>query len=77
MPEITASVGDSATNKTHDIALIQAMLRIVKDAKGNPIQPYKMLDLMKEPKCRPDEPYRIVRSLGYEAVRIDPRELFL
>lgn len=36
MPEITASVGDGATNKTHDIALIQAMLRIVKDAKGTP-----------------------------------------
>ena len=56
---------------------MQPRIMIVKDAKGNPIQPYKMLDLMKEPKCRPDEPYRIVRSLGYEAVRIDPRELFL
>lgn len=36
MPQITASVGDGATNKTHDVALIQAMLRIVKDAKGAP-----------------------------------------
>jgi hypothetical protein len=34
MPEITASVGDGATNKTHDVALVQAMLRIVKNAKG-------------------------------------------
>jgi hypothetical protein len=36
MPSITASVGDGATNKTHDVALIQAMLRIVKNAKGSP-----------------------------------------
>ena len=34
MPNITASVGDGATNKTHDVALVQAMLRIVKNAKG-------------------------------------------
>ena len=56
---------------------MQPRIMIVKDAKGNPMQPYKMLDLMKGPKYRPDEPYRILRSLGYEAVRIDPRELFL
>jgi hypothetical protein len=34
MPTITGSVGDSAANKTHDVALIQAMLRIVKNSKG-------------------------------------------
>ena len=36
MPVITASVGDAATNKTHDVALIQAMLRIVKTDKNVP-----------------------------------------
>lgn len=36
MPEITANVGEGATNKTHDVALVQAMLRIVKNAKGVP-----------------------------------------
>jgi hypothetical protein len=36
MPEITASVGDGATNKTHDVALVQAMLRIIKTDKGVP-----------------------------------------
>ncbi len=36
MPEITASVGDGATNKTHDVALVQAMLQIVKNAKNAP-----------------------------------------
>ena len=36
MPVITNSVGDGAVNKIHDVALVQAMLRIVKNAKGSP-----------------------------------------
>lgn len=36
MPEITGNVGEGAENKTHDVALVQAMLRIVKNAKGLP-----------------------------------------
>lgn len=36
MPVITGSVGEGAVNKTHDVALVQAMLRIVKNAKGSP-----------------------------------------
>ncbi|MBN8473515.1 HD domain-containing phosphohydrolase [Sulfuritalea sp.] len=56
---------------------MQPRIMVVKDAKGNPMVPYKMLDLMKEPKVRPDEPYRILRSLEYNSVKIDPRELFL
>jgi hypothetical protein len=34
MPTITGSVGEGATNKTHDVALVQVMLRIVKNAKS-------------------------------------------
>lgn len=56
---------------------MQPRIMVVKDSNGNPMVPYKMLDLMKEPKCRPDEPYRILRSLEYDSVKIDPRELFL
>jgi HD-GYP domain-containing protein (c-di-GMP phosphodiesterase class II) len=56
---------------------LQPRIMVVKDAKGIKMMPYKMLDLMKEPKVRPDEPYRILRSLEYDAVEIDPRELFL
>ena len=56
---------------------LQPRIMVVKDAKGNLLKPYKMLDLMKEPKFRPDEPYRIQRSLEYDSVKIDPRELFL
>jgi HD-GYP domain-containing protein (c-di-GMP phosphodiesterase class II) len=56
---------------------MQPRIMVVKDAQGNRLMPYKMLDLMKEPKLRPDEPYRIQRSLEYDSVKIDPRELFL
>jgi HD-GYP domain-containing protein (c-di-GMP phosphodiesterase class II) len=56
---------------------MQPRIMVVRDAKGDPMVPYKMLDLMKEPKCRPDEAYRILRSLEYDTVKIDPRELFL
>ena len=56
---------------------LQPRIMVVKDARGNPLIPYKMLDLMKEPKFKADEPYRILRTLEYDAVKIDPRELFL
>jgi HD-GYP domain-containing protein (c-di-GMP phosphodiesterase class II) len=56
---------------------LQPRIMVVKDAKGNPMTPYKVLDLMKEPKFRPDEPYRIQRSLEYDSVQVDPREMFL
>jgi peptidoglycan hydrolase-like protein with peptidoglycan-binding domain len=36
MPDITNSVGEAGTNKVHDVALVQAMLRVVKNAKGQP-----------------------------------------
>ncbi|MCK9382043.1 MAG: DUF3391 domain-containing protein [Sulfuritalea sp.] len=56
---------------------MQPRIMVIKDAQGNRLVPYKMLDLMKEPKVRPDEPYRIQRSLEYGSVKIDPREMFL
>lgn len=56
---------------------LQPRIMVVKDARGNPLIPYKMLDLMKEPKVKPGQPYRIQRTLEYDTVKIDPRELFL
>jgi HD-GYP domain-containing protein (c-di-GMP phosphodiesterase class II) len=56
---------------------LQPRIMVVKDAHGHPLIPYRMLDLMKEPKVRPGEPYRIQRTLEYDTVKIDPRELFL
>lgn len=35
MPDIKDSVGEGGANKNHDVALLQAMLKVVKDAKGN------------------------------------------
>jgi len=35
MADITDSVGEGGTNKVHDVALVQAMLSVIKDAKGN------------------------------------------
>ena len=56
---------------------LQPRIMVVRDANGQRLHPYKMLDLMKEPKARPDEPYRIQKALDYDAVQVDPRELFL
>ncbi len=36
MPDIKDSVGEGGANKSHDVALVQAMLRVVKDAKSAP-----------------------------------------
>ena len=56
---------------------LQPRVMVVRDAKGNENRPYKMLDLSKEPKATRDEPYRIRRTLEYDAIKVDPRELFL
>lgn len=36
MPDIKDTVGDGGKNKVHDVALVQAMLRLIKDAAGKP-----------------------------------------
>jgi len=56
---------------------LQPRVMVVKDAKGFENRPYKMLDLSKEPKATPDETYRIRHTLEYDAIKVDPRELFL
>jgi HD-GYP domain-containing protein (c-di-GMP phosphodiesterase class II) len=56
---------------------LQPRVMVVKDAKGYENRPYTMLDLAKEPKATPDEIYRIRRTLEYDAIKVDPRELFL
>jgi len=56
---------------------LQPRVMIVRDAKGFENRPYKMLDLSKELKATPDEIYRIKHTLEYDAIKVDPRELFL
>ena len=75
--DIPGRTGTPIETKTLIELADHARIVAVKDAKGLKMVPYKMLDLMKEPKVRPDEPYRILRSLEYDAVEIDPREMFL
>ncbi len=36
MPRLTGNVGQGALNKKHDVALVQAMLRLIKNPKGQP-----------------------------------------
>jgi HD-GYP domain-containing protein (c-di-GMP phosphodiesterase class II) len=56
---------------------LQPRVMVVKDAKGYESRPYKMLDLSRELKATADEVYRIRRTLEYDAIKVDPRELFL
>ena len=56
---------------------LQPRVMVVKDAKGYDNRPYKMLDLAREPKATADEIYRIRRTLEYDAIQVDPKELFL
>jgi HD-GYP domain-containing protein (c-di-GMP phosphodiesterase class II) len=56
---------------------LQPRVMVVRDAKGFEHRPYKMLDLAKELKATPDEIYRIRCTLEYDAIKVDPRELFL
>jgi HD-GYP domain-containing protein (c-di-GMP phosphodiesterase class II) len=50
---------------------------VIRDAKGNPLQPHKMLDLSRAPRATQDEPYRILGTLEYGSVPFDPDELFV
>jgi hypothetical protein len=34
MPDIKDSVGEGGTNNTHDVAMVQLMLRLVKNAQS-------------------------------------------
>ena len=56
---------------------LKPRVMVVRDAKGFENRPFKMLDLSRDPKSSPTETYQVRRTLGYDVVKIDPRELFL
>jgi HD-GYP domain-containing protein (c-di-GMP phosphodiesterase class II) len=56
---------------------LQPRVMLVRDAKGNPINPHLVLDLMKEPMAGKGKPYSIRLTLDSSQVTIDPKELFL
>jgi HD-GYP domain-containing protein (c-di-GMP phosphodiesterase class II) len=51
---------------------------VIRDGKGNPVMPHKLLDLSREPKANKEgEPYRILGTLEYGSVPFEADELFL
>lgn len=56
---------------------LQPRVMVVRDAKGNPLRPQKMLDLSRGPRASADEVYRIRRTLEYGRADVDVRDLAL
>ena len=78
--------GDYVSVATGEIGIVisQNLVRrlkprvmVVLDARGNPLNPHKILDLVREPKATSTEPYHIRRTLEQSRIKIDPREFFL
>ncbi len=56
---------------------LQPRVMVIRDAKGNPLRPQKLLDLSRSPKATPEEPYRILRTLEHGHVPVTSDELFM
>jgi cyclic di-GMP phosphodiesterase len=79
-------VGSLVELNTGEVAVVIAQnltrrllprVMVIRDGKGNPVLPHKLLDLAREPKATKDEPYRILGTLEYGTVPFDADELFL
>jgi hypothetical protein len=69
--------GEVAVVIAQNTLRLKPRVMVVRDAKGFENRPFKMLDLSRDPKSSPTETYQVRRTLGYDVVKIDPRELFL
>ncbi|HYT47262.1 MAG TPA: HD-GYP domain-containing protein [Burkholderiales bacterium] len=56
---------------------LQPRVMVIRDSKGNPLRPQKLLDLSRSPKATPEEPYRILRTLEHGHVPVTSDELFM
>ena len=56
---------------------LQPRVMVVRDAKGKPMNPQKLLDLSRSPKATADEPYRILGTLESGSVPFEAEELFM
>jgi HD-GYP domain-containing protein (c-di-GMP phosphodiesterase class II) len=56
---------------------LQPRVMLIRDAKGNPLRPQKLLDLSREPKASADEVYRIKRTLEYGKAPVTVESLFM
>jgi len=50
---------------------------VVRDAKGNPLRPQKLLDLARLPTAAGGEPYRVRRTLEYGKAGVSAKDLML
>jgi HD-GYP domain-containing protein (c-di-GMP phosphodiesterase class II) len=71
----TGEVGVVISQNPEKRLLPRVML--IRDARGNPLIPQKLLDLSRAPMASKDEPYRIRNTLEQGAVAFDPDELFM
>ena len=56
---------------------LKPRVMVIRDAKGDPMRPQKLLDLSRSPKSAPGEDYRILRTLEHGRVPVTSDELFM
>ncbi|HXZ93288.1 MAG TPA: DUF3391 domain-containing protein [Burkholderiales bacterium] len=56
---------------------LQPRVMVVRDEKGNPIRPQKLIDLSRSPKISEDETYRIRRTLEYGRSGVGLKDIML
>jgi len=56
---------------------LQPRVMVVRDEKGNPIRPQKLIDLSRSPKISEDETYRIRRTLEYGRSGVGLKDVML
>ena len=61
----------------HPEQRLKPHVMVIRDAKGNPMRPQKLLDLSRSPKATPEEEYRILRTLEQGRVPVSSEELFM
>lgn len=74
---VELNTGEIAVVIAQNTLRLKPRVMVVRDAKGFENRPFKMLDLSKDHKASATETYMVRRTLGYDVVKIDPRELFL
>jgi len=56
---------------------LKPRVMVIRDPKGNPLRPQKLLDLSRSPKASAEEPYRILRTLEQGHVPVTSDELYM
>jgi cyclic di-GMP phosphodiesterase len=56
---------------------LQPRVMVIRDAKGQPLRPQKVLDLSRGPMATPDETYRIRRTLEFGRMGVSTKDIFM